>query len=204
MRYIHPNSSEPALLAQDRRDGRDYDTLRTGTKREMRRLRRADQYGLCAFCCRCLPDAEPEQRLAHIVPRCTDRNRELDFGNLVLSCSGDPDEPRPPTCDRAQRNRALPVHPLRPDCETRVTFDPVTVRVAPAGRDDEEARQTIAVLGLATEALTRARAAALDMALEDLLEAPETYLAGLIGGRGTPYEFAPIIERILGRPVAYS
>ncbi len=198
MRYIFPRSAEPALLAEDRRDGRRYKHLRTETKVEIRRLRRADQYGLCGFCCRNLPDDERFQRIAHVVPRQAGVQHEVDFGNMVLSCSGIPEEPKEPTCDITQGARRLAVHPMNPDCETRLHFD-FKGAVQPMAPQDRGARDTIAALHLDAERLRQARKTAIDIALTDLEVNQASYSASLVGGSGRVYEFAPVIERVLGR-----
>jgi hypothetical protein len=87
---------------------------------------------------------------------------------------------------------------MNPDCETRLHFD-FKGAVQPMAPQDRGARDTIAALHLDAERLRQARKTAIDIALTDLEVNQASYSASLVGGSGRVYEFAPVIERVLGR-----
>lgn len=74
----------------------------------------ADQYGLCAYCCKRIN--ENNSLNEHLVPRDKDHLKELDFNNIVASCNTSKQ------CDDAHKSQFLPLTPLMPECEEELKF----------------------------------------------------------------------------------
>jgi uncharacterized protein (TIGR02646 family) len=150
---------------------------------------REDQRGLCAYCeNRLVPE---DESVEHFVPKSADHARELDWSNLLLCCAGGErplaedlpdtstryDANSLKTCGRAKLgNPVLILNPLEiPVFPLLFRFNSETGAIQPdeggcrsAGLDTNLAAQTIAVLGLHTGRLNRARLAVLEELLSQL------------------------------------
>jgi uncharacterized protein (TIGR02646 family) len=73
-----------------------------------------DQFGLCAYCCKGID--ENDSMNEHLIPRDKDHSKELDFSNIVASCT------TKKQCDNAHKNQDLPLTPLMDECETELQF----------------------------------------------------------------------------------
>lgn len=97
-----------------------------------------EQFYLCAYCCKAITSDNKKSVNEHIVPRESAHNLELDFNNLVASCT------TKGQCDNAHGRQLLPLTPLMDECEHDLVFK-LSGRVE--GKT-EAARTTIAVLNL--------------------------------------------------------
>lgn len=73
-----------------------------------------DQFGLCAYCCNRI-DVNNSMN-EHLIPRDKDHTKELDFSNIVASCT------TKKQCDDAHKNQYLPLTPLMFECERELQF----------------------------------------------------------------------------------
>lgn len=74
----------------------------------------ADQFGLCAYCCKQIDKSNSMNE--HLIPRDKDHTKELDFSNIVASCT------TRNQCDNAHKSQDLPLTPLMPECEAELRF----------------------------------------------------------------------------------
>lgn len=77
----------------------------------------AEQYGLCAYCCRRITDTKDSAHNEHVEAQSLAPGRTLDFQNLVASCN------KANQCGIAHAHRTLPLTPLMPECETELQFE---------------------------------------------------------------------------------
>ncbi|NQZ07835.1 MAG: TIGR02646 family protein [Algicola sp.] len=75
-----------------------------------------DQSFLCAFCCCEIQDNPASAMNEHVEPRSRNHHRELDFTNIVASCTNKGQ------CDDAHGSQALPLTPLMAECESELKF----------------------------------------------------------------------------------
>lgn len=97
-----------------------------------------EQFYLCAYCCKAITSDSKKSVNEHIVPRESAHNLELDFNNLVASCT------TKGQCDDAHGRQFLPLTPLKSECEQDLAFK-LSGRVE--GKT-EDARTSIKVLNL--------------------------------------------------------
>lgn len=139
MILIHKSPAPPALEAlreaaekQGLSDQEGYELLRNPLKNQVREALMREQGHLCAYCMREIPDRRilpgdtdlSDVYLEHWQPRSKaeipDKNKGLDYQNLLAVCSGNEKAPgatgrrkgRHLTCDKKRGNAPLRVNPL--------------------------------------------------------------------------------------------
>jgi uncharacterized protein (TIGR02646 family) len=174
----------------------DKDATKRGLLRE--------QFFLCCYCERRV--TMPDSHIEHREPQSAAPAGRFNFGNLLASCQGESKRGKAPeTCGHVRGERALPVHPLMPDCGAYFIFDSAG-RISPCleqGRE-QPARETIRVLKLDAANLNQARRAAL-VAVDDVLVVANDEMAlraeaqGLLASCATPDQdgrLAPFLSAI--------
>lgn len=152
MRYIAKHENCPELAAWKRHNnGSCYADLDYSVRKSIRKSLLKEQYSLCAYCCdRILVE---HARNAHILSQDRFPHKSLSWDNMVASCD------KPYSCDCQQKNRALPLTPLMPECEQEITF---LYSGHIVGHTDR-ARESIRVLGLDSSKLCAIRRRAIDL-----------------------------------------
>ncbi len=125
-----------------------YSDLSPIERQAINQATRKEQFDLCAYCCDRINEKNSmnEHVEARGLPMKT-RNRELDFDNIVASCT------TIGRCDNAHQSQPLPLTPLMAECETELRFEKsgavegLTLR----------AIEAIRVLGLNTKAIREER-----------------------------------------------
>jgi len=115
-------SEEPLELAQWKRKNpklHRYDDLDNSddgktARQKINERNIEDQLGLCAYCCKRI-DVNNSMN-EHLIPRDKDHTKELDFSNILASCT------TKKQCDNAHKSQDLPLTPLMPECETELQF----------------------------------------------------------------------------------
>jgi uncharacterized protein (TIGR02646 family) len=97
-----------------------------------------DQLGLCAYCMCRIENREDSAMNEHVEARNSNHSRELDFSNIVASCT------IKKQCDDAHDSQPLPLHPLMDECENGFEY---RLNGKIIGKT-ENARTTIKVLNL--------------------------------------------------------
>ena len=157
-------SAEPQELVQWKRRNPDkhlYSDLTHVERQAIQRVNLHDQRGLCAYCCDRITEASSMNE--HVQDRQRYKSRQLDFGNIVASCTTSGQ------CDDAHKAQELPLTPLMDECETELKFY-FSGRVK--GKTDR-ARKSIAVLKLDNRALTSKRKHLLDALIFEAGEQPD-------------------------------
>jgi uncharacterized protein (TIGR02646 family) len=97
-----------------------------------------EQFTLCAYCCDRIEDHKSLAMNEHVIARKLDNRIELDFYNIVASCT------TRNQCDASHGSQPFQLTPLMDDCETELVFK-LSGRVE--GTTDR-AKETIRVLNL--------------------------------------------------------
>lgn len=104
-----------------------------------------EQFGLCAYCCKRIDSSNSMNE--HVEARAIAPNRQLDFDNIVASCT------TRGRCDNTHGSQPLPLTPLMDECETELRF-------RASGKVEgltKPATEAIRVLGLDTKAIREER-----------------------------------------------
>lgn len=151
MRKITKGLEPPELTKWKRQNvSRLYTNLSHIERQAINQATRAEQFGLCAYCCKQINASNSINE--HIEARATAPNRQLDFKNIVASCD------TRGRCDAAHGSQALPLTPLMAECETELRF-------RESGKVEGKtprAIETIRVLGLDTRAIRAERKQMID------------------------------------------
>ena len=127
--------------------GKDYISLPTTEKDDIRSACAAEQFYLCAYCCKPISGTIKDCMNEHVVARDIAPNRSLDFDNIVASCITSKQ------CDNAHGSQPLPLTPFDIECETDLKFK-LSGRVEGMTSD---AQETIRVLNLDNKSLVAQR-----------------------------------------------
>lgn len=101
------------------------------------------------LCCYCERPIDPgRSHIEHLQPRSVAPGLMFAYANLLASCQGEGSTGKAPsTCGQIRGSRALPIHPLRPDCGASFVFrSSGTIEPEPSRR--AAAVQAIEVLAL--------------------------------------------------------
>lgn len=200
MRHIVKGPEPQELTDYKKTPGVGYAHIPGKVKDAVRNVCRAEQHGLCAYCGADLPTDPQMQRVSHLVPQSVNSARDLDYNNLVTSCSsgfaGPGRLPRKAdeTCDMRQGSREIPVKPTDAGCQARFLFlDNGGIEGTP---NDKDAARTIEILNLRAERLRRSRESAIEAArsLRRDYPGPE-WRSFLQSAAGLSLEFGPAIEQ---------
>lgn len=177
-------------------EGSEQDKV--ATRRAIRRAAIQEQFGLCAYCCKQINIDNSSNE--HLASQMGDKNRTLDFANIVASCI------TLKRCNQARGSKELPLTPLMPECETELRF-----RLS--GKVEgitERATETIKILALDSRATREERKGLVDsliygvgMTPNDLLPPDDELLNILVTDLRIPDEtgklppFSPILINIL-------
>ena len=117
------------------------------------------------ICCYCEEEiVRGESHIEHFRPKSLYPERGLDYTNLLASCNGC-GKKDDSSCGMKKRNLYFErlINPTSPVCESRFIYT-ADGQILPTNEDDEDAWQTIAVLGLNGPKLRRRR----EMVYQDL------------------------------------
>ena len=136
-----------------------------------------EQGHLCCYCQQRIENVESTV-IEHLFPRNgadkdQGRAKMFDYDNLVAACDGgstaNRDRPSkiksfPQYCDKNKDEDLLPLSPLRPDVEARLTYlrSDDKVRIEPVGEDPEALAAIEQILNLNTPFLEKRRGEAID------------------------------------------
>ncbi|MFY9344567.1 MAG: retron system putative HNH endonuclease [Planctomycetota bacterium] len=175
MRHIL-KASEPDELRRWRASGNEnwtptYEDLRPSLKAIVKGALLAEQGFVCCYCERRIA-AEirglEASHIEHLVPQSVDETRDLDYGNLLCSCSSPPAQ----HCGERRGAQDLPIHPLQPDCEAAFLFGSDGSISPSSGPRRGKSAATIATLGLDVAPLRDVRRRALGYFLEHVGDLP--------------------------------
>ena len=138
-----------------------YETLQNPQKAVLRRALHEEQHGLCCYCESSIPCDLRYVHIEHLFPRSQYPERELEYGNLLLSCNGlerngNGSETVPCHCGhlKGSGDALQMISPLDPACETAFDYT-MDGRMNPSSDAFSHAESTIAFLGLNTPRLVR-------------------------------------------------
>lgn len=100
-----------------------------------------DQYYLCAYCMCLIENRKDSAMNEHVEPRRFNHQKELDFGNIVASCT------TKNQCDHSHGSQPLNLHCLMDECEEELEYG---LNGKVLGTTDR-AKETIKVLNLGDE-----------------------------------------------------
>lgn len=179
MRQIIKGSRQPDSFKEWKRAFRKY-TKRSATYSDLQNNRttflefkdilKKEQYYLCCYCCNALD--ENDCHIEHFVPQSVDGSLQLDYRNMFISCNGyveDISTIDRESCGHRRENwydSSLVISPTDAECEKVFIFLP-DGEILPEANNNK-ARAMIEHLGLGSYALTKAREAAIDVALESI------------------------------------
>nr|WP_275583542.1 retron system putative HNH endonuclease [Archangium primigenium] len=105
-----------------------------------------EQFGVCCYCER---DLTGGAHIEHLMPKSLASALTYDYANLLASCEGEKGKGRAPeTCGHLKGTRALPIHPLMPDCSAYFVFSSSgTVGPSPEAARHAPALGSISILG---------------------------------------------------------
>ncbi len=143
------------------------------TKQELRGELLDEQRHLCCYCQKAIGNTETTV-IEHLFPRngqdkVQGRARMFEYDNLLAACDGGSDDNRdrkaaaksyPQYCDKHKAEELLPLSPLQPDVESRLTYLQIgldEIITSPVSEDDSEAIKAIEVLNLNTPKLKNLR-----------------------------------------------
>lgn len=179
MRQIIKSNRQPDSLRQwkssfyrsNRKSATYRDLQRNHVKFfELKEFLKKEQYNLCCYCCNILDEADCH--IEHFVPQSVDSSSQLDYHNLFVSCNGyvqDISTIDEESCGHRRKDwydRSLIVSPTDPECEKIFVFLS-NGEVIPEAHNDK-AHAMIEHFGLDSYALTKARGAAIDIALQSI------------------------------------
>ncbi|UBU47704.1 hypothetical protein LCW13_11640 [Cobetia amphilecti] len=75
-----------------------------------------EQFFICCYCCDYVSGDSSDTKNEHVVARDIAPEKSLDYTNILASCN------KLRQCDHAHGNKALPLTPLMPECETEFNF----------------------------------------------------------------------------------
>ena len=120
MRKISKSNEPPELIQWKRKnpharyDDLDKNSEGKTARQAINKQNIKDQFGLCAYCCKRI-DASNSMN-EHLEPRSKNHQKELDFSNIVASCT------TRNQCDDAHKSQDLPLTPLMAECEIELKF----------------------------------------------------------------------------------
>lgn len=134
---------EPKSLADFKKTSQNkrsinYQDLPMEVRQDIRTACLAEQYYLCAYCCKSIENNNAEAVNEHVVSRQIAPSLALDFTNIVASCT------TKGQCDASHGSQAFGLTPLMVECETELIFKVSGV----VEGTTERAKQTIEVLNL--------------------------------------------------------
>lgn len=176
-----------------------YEDLSHIERQDIRQACAAEQYYLCAYCCKEISGNNKDTNNEHIESQDDAPNRTLDFSNIVASCI------TKKQCNASHGSKHLPLTPLMDECETELEFR-LTGQVI--GLTDR-AKTTINVLNLNNEKLVEIRKQIIDDMLlingidnpidvedDDLLLSVAEDICS-IGNNGKMEAFSPVIANAI-------
>jgi len=143
---------EPKSLTRWKRKnpGKYYKELDCETRQAVRSDCFAEQFGLCAYCCKRINENNCINE--HVIAQHIDSRLSLDHGNIVASCN------TRNQCDDSHGSQPLPLTPLMDECENELRFRFYGKIEGLTGR----AEQSIKVLNLDNRALRNIRKQMID------------------------------------------
>lgn len=115
MRKITKGSEPSELTTWKRKNPHgQYTDLSHIERQAINDAARSEQFGLCAYCCKKI-NAQNSMN-EHIESRRLVPSRQLDFSNIVASCT------TRGRCDLAHKSQPLLLTPLMAECETELKF----------------------------------------------------------------------------------
>ncbi len=196
MRFIRKNS-EPKEFSEWKSKSNEewqatYSDLSGSVKNSVYQSLLSEQGHLCCYCERELK--ENDYHIDHLAPQHQNPENSLDYSNLLCSCLKQTAKGDPLHCGKLKDNRFIPIHPLQEDCQTKFIF----TAIGEIDGIDEDAKNTILVLGLNITKLISMRKAAVSPFLSEELDNDEFisfvngYLSANTNGRRNA--FSSMIE----------
>ncbi len=137
MRYIQKSQAPQVFLQWKKKNAKQaWKNVPPTIKAPLREELGKEQHGLCCYCCK--PLKEDNQHIEHLNCRDTYPKQQLDYDNLLLSCSVKKQ------CGDAKANKDIDLHPLMSECETEITLN----LAGELEGQSERAKQAIEVLVL--------------------------------------------------------
>lgn len=178
MRWIQKQPEPPSFTAWKASGNQDwqpsYGDLRGSLKQDVVRSLGDEQGWVCCYCERRISGDPVDSHIEHLVPQSADPSRALDYANLLCSCNSNSVH-----CGHKKSGGQLQMHPLDRDCETSFEFAS-SGGIAARGRRLEQARATIAILGLDAPPTRTRRREACGVVLEQIDGMPPTEVQQMI------------------------
>lgn len=167
------------------------------TKEELRHALLREQGHLCCYCQQRVDNTEKTE-IEHLFPRNGPdkeygKAKMFEYDNLMAVCDGGTEANRrrnqvepaissyPEYCDKSKKEKLLPLSPLQPDVETRLSYSRIDdkISIEPFSDQDRDALESIETLNLNTAFLGNRRGEAInglifrDAQMLDPISAPE-------------------------------
>ncbi len=192
MRYIE-KTGEPRKFTEWKASENDdwqptYDKLSGDVKKAVYDSLLTEQGGICCYCERELREdkSHHDYHIEHLDPKYKNR---LDYSNFLCSCLRDTEKGEPRHCGHAKKAHEISVHPLQPDCQSKFTFTAAGEIIGL----DQNAKDTITILGLNIRKLINMRSKAFEIVLDPDLNRTElkkfvsTYVKRTQNGELNPF-----------------
>lgn len=168
MKYIQKSEPPEEFIRYCKNKNASYKDLfnnhNEDVKKNLKESLLEDQGYICCYCgCRI---GLKQSIIEHIKSRDYNPNLQLEYGNMVCSCLGGQDKRKnninyPLHCDAKKGNCEIDISPLVEECEQRFLYDDEG-NIYPTDENDEEAIETIKILGLDESKVMHQRKAAID------------------------------------------
>lgn len=168
MKRIIKSASPEELETYKQTPGARYEDMDSTTKKAIRKSLVEEQGYLCCYCGMKIEN-DYHSTIDHIKPQGVKEyeDLQLDYNNLICSCDGD-EQKRcnktkaekkkfPSHCNNIKADQKIKVSPLDIDCESKFEFD----EEGNIDGVDQDAKETIKVLGLDCSTLNTDRKAAI-------------------------------------------
>lgn len=116
MKFINKNNSEPASLTEYRAS--QFSSFNEMNKDDVRTSLLNEQGHICCYCMKRIPETSktPSSKIEHFKCRDNFQDEELNYNNMLLSCSGNQGLPELlQTCDTFKGNKDLSFNPASRD-----------------------------------------------------------------------------------------
>jgi uncharacterized protein (TIGR02646 family) len=139
-----------------------YENFKNPQKRELHEVLLQEQGYLCCYCE--IQIARQHSHIEHVKPQNPYSELSLDYFNLLASCQGENTPPykKPIHCGQKKGNELLKVSPLDPNCTDFFRYTEAGEIVPAQNGNEQEAEDTIEILGININKLIRLRKSAIE------------------------------------------
>lgn len=208
MRHIQ-KAAEPATFSLWRAGtstdwAPSFGALSGDVKANLKHALLQEQGFVCCYCERRVAaggDQDETCHIEHLVAQEAAPDRDLDYTNLLCSCTAT----RGAHCGMKKGRASITIHPLQADCTLTLVFRSDGSVDARAGDHEDDARRTIQTLGLNAPTLQQQRRQAIGYFLDVTRAMPVEQvrlIAGQLQNRDDDGRFLPMataIQSLLGR-----